>query len=131
MYDFPSILSRLYPVPFPALSAKIFFSLFLHANIEFFGDNQPFIILKCLMIPTSPFPSTEPFYSIGDTYGQGEDHCQFVDSYRDGRTGPAYLSNNLPSAQGKQKQIVHALHICGCDILRPILLSFFPCSLVP
>ncbi|XP_041830969.1 fibronectin type III domain-containing protein 1 isoform X2 [Melanotaenia boesemani] len=42
----------------------------------------------------------EPFYSIGDTVGQGEDHCQFVDSYRDGRTGPAYLSNNLPSAQG-------------------------------
>nr|XP_040017306.1 fibronectin type III domain-containing protein 1 isoform X2 [Gasterosteus aculeatus aculeatus] len=42
----------------------------------------------------------EPFYSIGDTFGQGEDQCQFVDSYRDGRTGPAYLSNNLPSAQG-------------------------------
>ncbi|KAM8726135.1 fibronectin type III domain-containing protein 1 isoform 3-T3 [Acanthopagrus schlegelii] len=42
----------------------------------------------------------EPFYSIGDTFGQGEDHCQFVDSYRDGRTGPAYLSNALPSAQG-------------------------------
>ncbi|KAK7907660.1 hypothetical protein WMY93_016272 [Mugilogobius chulae] len=42
----------------------------------------------------------EPFYSIGDTLGQGEDHCQFVDSYRDGRTGPAYMSNMLPSAQG-------------------------------
>ncbi|KAM4528940.1 fibronectin type III domain-containing protein 1 [Fundulus diaphanus] len=42
----------------------------------------------------------EPFYSIGDTMGQGEDHCQFVDSHRDGRTGPAYLSENLPSAQG-------------------------------
>lgn len=42
----------------------------------------------------------EPFYSIGDTLGQGEDHCQFVDSYRDGRTGPAYMSNTLPSAQG-------------------------------
>ncbi|XP_068580804.1 fibronectin type III domain-containing protein 1 [Cebidichthys violaceus] len=42
----------------------------------------------------------EPFYSIGDTFGQGEDHCQFVDSYRDGRTGPEYLSNYLPSAQG-------------------------------
>ncbi|XP_038137582.1 fibronectin type III domain-containing protein 1 isoform X1 [Cyprinodon tularosa] len=41
-----------------------------------------------------------PFYSIGDTMGQGEDHCQFVDSHRDGRTGPAYLSENLPSAQG-------------------------------
>lgn len=54
------------------------------------------------MIPTSPFLSPEPFYSIGDTFGQGEDHCQFVDSYRDGRTGPFYLSNNLPSAQGEQ-----------------------------
>ncbi|XP_077409314.1 fibronectin type III domain-containing protein 1 [Vanacampus margaritifer] len=42
----------------------------------------------------------EPFYSIGDTVGQGEDHCQFVDSHRDGRTGPAYLSITLPSAQG-------------------------------
>ncbi|XP_051908895.1 fibronectin type III domain-containing protein 1 isoform X2 [Hippocampus zosterae] len=42
----------------------------------------------------------EPFYSIGDTVGQGEDHCQFVDSHRDGRTGPAYLSLTLPSAQG-------------------------------
>uniref|UniRef100_A0A672GSQ8 Fibronectin type III domain containing 1 n=1 Tax=Salarias fasciatus TaxID=181472 RepID=A0A672GSQ8_SALFA len=42
----------------------------------------------------------DPFYSIGDTFGQGEDHCQFVDSYRDGRTGPAYLSNYVPSAQG-------------------------------
>ncbi|XP_028295645.1 fibronectin type III domain-containing protein 1 isoform X2 [Gouania willdenowi] len=42
----------------------------------------------------------EPFYSIGDTFGEGEDHCQFVDSYRDGRTGPSYLSNHLPSAQG-------------------------------
>ncbi|KAM8846442.1 fibronectin type III domain-containing protein 1 isoform 1-T1 [Synchiropus picturatus] len=42
----------------------------------------------------------EPFYSIGDTFGEGEDHCQFVDSYRDGRTGPSYMSNYLPSANG-------------------------------
>ncbi|RVE55769.1 hypothetical protein OJAV_G00229470 [Oryzias javanicus] len=38
------------------------------------------------------------FHSIGDTVGQGEDHCQFVDSYRDGRTGP--ISHHLTSAQG-------------------------------
>lgn len=56
-----------------------------------------------------PPTSAEPFYSVGDTFGQGEDHCQFVDSYRDGRTGPAYLSNNLPSAQGKQEQIVESI----------------------
>lgn len=49
--------------------------------------------------------SAEPFYSIGDTFGDGEDHCQFVDSYRDGRTGPAFLSNNLPTAQGKDRLI--------------------------
>ncbi|XP_059897221.1 fibronectin type III domain-containing protein 1 isoform X1 [Gadus macrocephalus] len=42
----------------------------------------------------------EPFYSIADTSGQGEDHCQFVDSYFDGRTGPVYQSNALPAAQG-------------------------------
>lgn len=56
-----------------------------------------------------PPTSAEPFYSVGDTFGQGEDHCQFVDSYRDGRTGPAYLSNNLPSAQGKEEQIVDSI----------------------
>lgn len=66
--------------------------------------------------PLPFFPSTEPFYSIGDTFGQGEDHCQFVDSYMDGRTGPAYLSNNLPTAQGKQEQIVHTLQSCGRDV---------------
>ncbi|KAM6954099.1 fibronectin type III domain-containing protein 1 [Aplochiton taeniatus] len=42
----------------------------------------------------------DTFYSLADTFGQGEDHCQFVDSYLDGRTGPPYLSNNLPTAQG-------------------------------
>lgn len=88
-----------------------------HANVEYFADNQPYTAENVLIVtPASSFPSTEPFYSIGDTFGQGEDHCQFVDSYRDGRTGPAYLSNNLPSAQGKQEQIVHTLHICGRDI---------------
>ncbi|XP_059354555.1 fibronectin type III domain-containing protein 1-like [Carassius carassius] len=42
----------------------------------------------------------ETFYSIADTFGHGEDHCQFVDSYLDGRTGPHNLSLNLPTAQG-------------------------------
>lgn len=51
-------------------------------------------------LTASCFLSAEPFYSIGDTFGEGEDHCQFVDSHRDGRTGPSYLSNNLPTAQG-------------------------------
>ncbi|XP_075870722.1 target of Nesh-SH3 [Nelusetta ayraudi] len=32
------------------------------------------------------------FYNIGDQSGYGEDHCQFVDSFLDGRTG-----NNMPA----------------------------------
>ncbi|KAJ8009622.1 hypothetical protein DPEC_G00090810 [Dallia pectoralis] len=42
----------------------------------------------------------ETFYSIADTFGHGEDHCQFVDSYLDGRTGSPSLSTFLPTAQG-------------------------------
>ncbi|XP_041716156.2 fibronectin type III domain-containing protein 1 [Coregonus clupeaformis] len=42
----------------------------------------------------------ETFYSIADTFGHGEDHCQFVDSYLDGRTGSPSLSTYLPTAQG-------------------------------
>uniref|UniRef100_A0A8C8ME74 Fibronectin type-III domain-containing protein n=1 Tax=Oncorhynchus tshawytscha TaxID=74940 RepID=A0A8C8ME74_ONCTS len=42
----------------------------------------------------------ETFYSIADTFGHGEDHCQFVDSYLDGRTGSPNLSMHLPTAQG-------------------------------
>uniref|UniRef100_A0AAY5KLS0 Fibronectin type-III domain-containing protein n=1 Tax=Esox lucius TaxID=8010 RepID=A0AAY5KLS0_ESOLU len=40
------------------------------------------------------------FYSIADSFGNGEDHCQFVDSYLDGRTGSPNLSTFLPTAQG-------------------------------
>nr|XP_023662533.1 fibronectin type III domain-containing protein 1 isoform X1 [Paramormyrops kingsleyae] len=42
----------------------------------------------------------DTFYSIGDTFGFGEDHCQFVDSYLEGRTGPHSLSEFLPTTQG-------------------------------
>uniref|UniRef100_A0AAR2L135 Fibronectin type-III domain-containing protein n=1 Tax=Pygocentrus nattereri TaxID=42514 RepID=A0AAR2L135_PYGNA len=42
----------------------------------------------------------DSFYSIGDTFGNGEDHCQFVDSYLEGRTGPHSLSLYLPAAKG-------------------------------
>ncbi|XP_033874675.3 fibronectin type III domain-containing protein 1-like isoform X1 [Acipenser ruthenus] len=42
----------------------------------------------------------DTFYSIGDTYGRGEDHCQFVDSHMEGRTGPRYTSNLLPTIPG-------------------------------
>ncbi|XP_059355845.1 target of Nesh-SH3 isoform X1 [Carassius carassius] len=40
------------------------------------------------------------FYSIGDQTGYGEDHCQFVDSFLDGRTGGPLPANQLPPRQG-------------------------------
>ncbi|KAM4730954.1 target of Nesh-SH3 isoform 1-T1 [Anableps anableps] len=40
------------------------------------------------------------FYNIGDQTGYGEDHCQFVDSFLDGRTGTQMLADQLPSRLG-------------------------------
>nr|XP_020464960.1 target of Nesh-SH3 isoform X2 [Monopterus albus] len=40
------------------------------------------------------------FYNIGDQTGYGEDHCQFVDSFLDGRTGTQLFAEQLPSKQG-------------------------------
>ncbi|TRY88185.1 hypothetical protein DNTS_026885 [Danionella cerebrum] len=40
------------------------------------------------------------FYSIGDQTGFGEDHCQFVDSFLDGRTGGPLPPDQLPSIKG-------------------------------
>ncbi|XP_060785403.1 target of Nesh-SH3 isoform X3 [Neoarius graeffei] len=40
------------------------------------------------------------FYDIGDEAGYGEDHCQFVDSYLDGRTGGPIPAYQLPLKQG-------------------------------
>ncbi|KTG06898.1 hypothetical protein cypCar_00012646 [Cyprinus carpio] len=40
------------------------------------------------------------FYSIGDQTGYGEDHCQFVDSFLDGRTGGPLPPNQLPPKKG-------------------------------
>uniref|UniRef100_A0A8D0G4I4 Fibronectin type III domain-containing protein 1 n=1 Tax=Sphenodon punctatus TaxID=8508 RepID=A0A8D0G4I4_SPHPU len=44
------------------------------------------------------------FYSIGDSWGRGEDHCQFVDSHLDGRTGPQTYVEALPTIQGYYRQ---------------------------
>ncbi|XP_063068946.1 target of Nesh-SH3 [Engraulis encrasicolus] len=41
-----------------------------------------------------------PFYHIGDLSGHGEDHCQFVDSLLDGRTGSSIPANHLPETEG-------------------------------
>ncbi|CAK6981428.1 ABI family%2C member 3 (NESH) binding protein b isoform X13 [Scomber scombrus] len=43
---------------------------------------------------------TGKFYNIGDQTGFGEDHCQFVDSFLDGRTGRQLQSAQLPSRAG-------------------------------
>ncbi|XP_061647381.1 target of Nesh-SH3 isoform X3 [Phyllopteryx taeniolatus] len=40
------------------------------------------------------------FYNIGDQSGHGEDHCQFVDSFLDGRTGTQLFADQLPSRPG-------------------------------
>ncbi|NWI13187.1 TARSH protein, partial [Crypturellus soui] len=40
---------------------------------------------------------TGQFYNIGDQRGHGEDHCQFVDSFLDGRTGQ---QDDLPMKDG-------------------------------
>ncbi|NXC46430.1 TARSH protein, partial [Penelope pileata] len=40
---------------------------------------------------------TGQFYNIGDQRGHGEDHCQFVDSFLDGRTGQ---QDDLPVKDG-------------------------------
>ncbi|XP_035799215.1 target of Nesh-SH3 isoform X9 [Amphiprion ocellaris] len=40
------------------------------------------------------------FYNIGDQTGHGEDHCQFVDSFLDGRTGTQMLADQLPGRPG-------------------------------
>ncbi|KAM6958106.1 ABI family, member 3 (NESH) binding protein b isoform 6-T6 [Tautogolabrus adspersus] len=40
------------------------------------------------------------FHNIGDQTGFGEDHCQFVDSFLDGRTGRQLQADQLPSRPG-------------------------------
>lgn len=44
--------------------------------------------------------SSGKFYNIGDQRGHGEDHCQFVDSFLDGRTGLQLTSDQLPTKKG-------------------------------
>uniref|UniRef100_A0A667Y5U1 ABI family, member 3 (NESH) binding protein b n=1 Tax=Myripristis murdjan TaxID=586833 RepID=A0A667Y5U1_9TELE len=40
------------------------------------------------------------FYNIGDQTGFGEDHCQFVDSFLDGKTGRQLRADQLPARPG-------------------------------
>lgn len=50
----------------------------------------------------TPPPPTGKFHNIGDQSGFGEDHCQFVDSFLDGRTGKQLRADQLPSRLGKR-----------------------------
>lgn len=43
---------------------------------------------------------TGTFFNIGDQSGFGEDHCQFVDSFLDGRTGKQQRPDQLPPRTG-------------------------------
>lgn len=47
------------------------------------------------------------FYNIGDQRGHGEDHCQFVDSFLDGRTGQQLTSDQLPTKEGMFSELPH------------------------
>jgi len=55
------------------------------------------------------------FYNIGDQRGHGEDHCQFVDSFLDGRTGQ---QDDLPVKDGNslrmslQQSLAIPLFVC-------------------
>lgn len=43
---------------------------------------------------------TGMYYGIGDEDGKGEDHCQFVDSYLEGKTGPRPPADTLSIIPG-------------------------------
>ncbi|XP_056157274.1 target of Nesh-SH3-like [Lampris incognitus] len=45
------------------------------------------------------------FYNIGDQTGFGEDHCQFVDSFLDGKTGRQLRADQLPSRTGYYRAV--------------------------
>ncbi|KAM5180108.1 target of Nesh-SH3 isoform 3-T3 [Mantella aurantiaca] len=48
---------------------------------------------------------TGTFYNIGDQSGYGEDHCQFVDSFLDGRTGQQLLPEQLTTRTGFYRSV--------------------------
>ncbi|KAM4699254.1 target of Nesh-SH3 isoform 25-T25 [Discoglossus pictus] len=45
------------------------------------------------------------FYNIGDQSGFGEDHCQFVDSFLDGRTGQQLSPEQLTNRKGFYRSV--------------------------
>ena len=55
------------------------------------------VMVKMVMLVVCP----GMFYNIGDESGFGEDHCQFVDSFLDGKTGRQLRSQQLPTRKGE------------------------------
>ncbi|XP_066434351.1 target of Nesh-SH3 isoform X5 [Eleutherodactylus coqui] len=45
------------------------------------------------------------FYNVGDQSGFGEDHCQFVDSFLEGRTGKQLQSTELDTKRGFYRSV--------------------------
>lgn len=71
--------------PLPPFSRTIIVSLILF--------NYIWTLFHFLIFPGK-------FYDIGDQRGYGEDHCQFVDSYLDGKTGQHLQPDRLPTKNG-------------------------------
>uniref|UniRef100_UPI0037E84124 ABI family, member 3 (NESH) binding protein b isoform X5 n=1 Tax=Semicossyphus pulcher TaxID=241346 RepID=UPI0037E84124 len=70
------------------------------------------------------------FHNIGDQTGFGEDHCQFVDSFLDGRTGRQLRSDQLQSRPGFYRAVrqepVHFGQIGGHSHINYV--SWYECG---
>ncbi|XP_012696281.2 ABI family, member 3 (NESH) binding protein b isoform X2 [Clupea harengus] len=73
---------------------------------------------------------TGKFYNIGDQTGHGEDHCQFVDSFLDGRTGSQVPADSLPARSGyyraMRQEPVNFGHIGGNSHITYV--SWYECG---
>ncbi|XP_028835477.1 ABI family, member 3 (NESH) binding protein b isoform X15 [Denticeps clupeoides] len=71
------------------------------------------------------------FYNIGDQTGHGEDHCQFVDSFLDGRTGTQVPAADLLARTGFYRAVrqepVHFGMIGGNSHITYV--SWYECGL--
>lgn len=74
--------------------------------------------------PSSSVVSVGKFYNIGDQTGYGEDHCQFVDSFLDGRTGNQVAADQLPSRLGTLMNTNHEVIIWNLELHRLISLLY-------
>uniref|UniRef100_A0A3Q3X6F2 Fibronectin type-III domain-containing protein n=1 Tax=Mola mola TaxID=94237 RepID=A0A3Q3X6F2_MOLML len=73
--------------------------------------------------------SLNKFYNIGDQSGFGEDHCQFVDSFLDGRTGRHLRADQLQSRlfyRALRQEPVHFGQIGGHSHINYV--SWYECG---